>query len=100
MGNLLNHSPDEGVIREDKYRTVPDTEPMNCNGLGDISKANQREAEEAARLYYHDNSKQKCCTISGGVVTKYLLPSPSSPSNKVQLRAKPGVHYVLLPYGP
>lgn len=74
-------------------RKVPDTEPMNCNRLGDIPKEYVGNAEEAVRLYCLNNSKQKCCTISGGVVTKWLLPSPSSPSNKVQLRAKPGVYF-------
>lgn len=83
-------------------RKVPDTEPMNCNRLGDIPKECVGDAEEAAWLYCHENSKQKCCTISGGVVTKWLLPSPSSrsPSNEVKLRAKPGVRTLLLPYGP
>ena len=88
MGNLL---PGRAVVREDPYRKKPDTEPTNCNKIGDISrKPTPAAAEEEAMSYCKERPNQNCCTISGNEVTKWVLPSPSSPKNKVLLRAKPG----------
>lgn len=74
--------------RPDPYLTKADKAPSNCSNQGSITvqeNAAVGKAQEYIGTSKQPSRLQNCCTIKGGVVTKWQLPSPCSPTNKVEL---------------